>query len=233
VLPQLSKFKGAALDLFFPQKCLGCGKEVGLLCRRCQLSLPRILPPICPKCGRPQLSGIICPGCIGWQNNIDGIRSPFKFEGLMRQAVYQFKYKNLRTLAKPLSELLEKYLTRYPLPGEVLVPVPLHHKRLKERGYNQSTLLAEELSKLLKLPVVDNCLVRVKYILPQAQTKSLDERLANVHQAFSCLNSRLQNARILLVDDVSTSGATLDACASALKAAGAISIWGIALSREL
>lgn len=233
MLPRLTKFKGAALDLLFPQKCLGCGEEGEFLCRNCQQTLPRIIPPVCPKCGRPQSSGIICSNCISWQNNIDGIRSPYKFEGLMRQAVHQLKYKNLRSLARPLAMLLKNYLIHHPLPGQALVPVPLHHKRLRERGYNQSYLLAQELSKLINLPVVDDCLIRVKYLLPQAQTKSVNERLNNVKQAFSCLNSRLQNTQVLLIDDVSTSGATLDACASALKAAGAISVWGITLSREL
>ncbi len=233
MLPQLTKFKGVALDLLFPQKCLGCGEEGDLLCHTCQKSLPRIMPPICPKCGRPQSSGILCPNCVSWQTSIDGIRSPFKFEGIVRQAVHQLKYKNLRSLAKPLALLLENYLLHNPLPGQVLVPVPLHPKRLKERGYNQSCLLAQELGKLINLPVVDDCLARVKYVLPQAQTKSVDERRSNVRQAFSCLNSRLQDMQVLLIDDVSTSGATLDACASALKSAGAISVWGIVLSREI
>ena len=233
MLPQLSKIKGAALDFLFPQKCLGCGKEGELLCRRCQLSLPRISPPVCPKCGRPQPSGIMCPSCIGWQNNVDGIRAPFKFEGLMREAVHQLKYKNLRSLATPLAELLYNYLTHYPLPGEFLVPVPLHRKRLRERGYNQSLLLTYKLGKLLKVPVVDSCLARVSYVLPQAQTKSAAERFENVRGAFSCLNSQLHNTRVILIDDVSTSGATLDACASVLKLAGVLSVWGVTLTREL
>lgn len=178
-------------------------------------------------------SGIICPGCVSWHNSIDGIRSPFKFEGIVRQAVHQLKYKNLRSLAQPLAVQLKNYLIQNPLPGQVLVPVPLHPKRLKERGYNQSFLLAQELGKLLQSPVVDDCLARVKYKVPQAQTKSVGERLGNVKNAFSCFNSNLENTQVLLVDDVSTSGATLDACATALKAAGAISVWGIVLSREL
>ncbi len=233
MLPQLTKFKGAALDLLFPQKCLGCGEEGELLCRTCQKSLPKIVPPICPKCGRPQSSGISCPSCVSWQTSIDGIRSPFKFEGVMRQAVHQLKYKNLRSLAKPLALLLKDYLLQNPLPGQVLVPVPLHRKRLKERGYNQSCLLAQELSKLVNLPVNKDCLRRMKYVLPQAQTKSVDERRDNVKEAFFCTQSQLRCLQVILIDDVSTSGATLDACASTLKAAGAISVWGLVLSLEL
>jgi ComF family protein len=233
VLPQLIKFKGAALDLLFPQRCLGCGEEGELLCHSCQKLLPRIMPPICPKCGRPQPSGILCPSCISWRTSIDGIRSPFKFEGIVREAIHQLKYKNLRSLAGPLASLLENYLLEHPLPGQVLVPVPLHPRRLRERGYNQSGLLAQELGRLIKMPVVDHCLARVKYVLPQAQTKSVEERLSNVRQSFACLNSQLIGTQVLLIDDVTTSGATVDACASAIKAAGAVSVWGIIFSREL
>lgn len=233
MLPQLAKFKGAALDLLFPQKCLGCGEEGELLCCACQKSLPRIMSPVCPKCGRPQPSGIVCPRCVSRQTSIDGIRSPFVFDGVVREAVHQLKYNNLRSLAKPLALLVQSYLIHNPLPGQILVPVPLHRKRLKERGYNQSYLLARELGKLMKLPVINNCLVRVKYEIPQAKTKSVDERHNNVKHAFQCLDLQLQNTQVLLIDDVSTSGATLDACASALKQSGVKSVWGIVLSREL
>jgi predicted amidophosphoribosyltransferase len=94
-------------------------------------------------------------------------------------------------------------------------------------------LLALELGKLLNLPVVDDCLVRTKYLLPQAKTGSIDERRRNVKQAFTCRNSKLKDTQVLLIDDVSTSGATLDACAAALKSAGAISVWGLVLAREI
>jgi ComF family protein len=233
VLTPLSKFKGAALNLLFPQKCIGCGEEGNLLCRSCLKTLPRIVPPICPRCGRPQPSGITCPVCVARKSSIDGIRSPFKFEGVAREAVHQLKYKNLRSLAAPLAALLEEYISRNPIPAEILVPVPLHPRRLKERGYNQSGLLAKELGKLISLPVDENCLVRRKYVLPQARTQSVEERKRNMQDAFTCINSRLQNRQVLLIDDVSTSGATLDACATALKSAGVRSIWGLVLTREI
>ncbi len=233
MLPRLAKFKGAALNLLFPQKCVGCGEEGTLLCYSCRRTLARITYPICPKCGRPQTSDILCPTCIGWQSSIDGIRSPLKFEGVAREAIHQLKYKNLRTFAGTLANLMGDYLQQNPLPAQVLVPVPLHSKRLRERGYNQSELLAQELGKLTKLPVENSCLIRTKYILPQALTRSVDERRRNVKQAFLCINTKLQNKQVLLIDDVSTSGATLDACASALKSTGVSSVWGLALAREI
>ena len=233
VLPQVAKLKGIALDFLFPQWCVGCGRQGEFICPSCRGTLPRVMPPLCPRCGKPQSSGVLCPACVGWQAKIDGIRSPFRFDGVMRQAIHQLKYRNLRALAEPLAELLNDYLVASSIPGEVLVPVPLHRKRLRERGYNQSSLLAEELGKLNKLPVVDDCLIRQRYAPPQARTLTVEERRGNVEDAFACRDRRLLGKQVLLIDDVSTSGATLDACAAALKASGAISVWGLALAREI
>jgi len=191
------------------------------------------MPPLCPKCGRPQSSAILCPNCVGWQAEIDGIRSPFRFDGAIRQAIHQLKYRNLRALAVLLAQLLDDYLVSSPVPGEVLVPVPLHQKRLRERGYNQSSLLAQELGKLTNLPVVDDCLIRQRHASPQARTSTVDERWFNVAGAFICRDRRLKDKQVLLIDDVSTSGATLDACSRALKEAGAVSVWGLVVAREI
>ena len=113
------------------------------------------------------------------------------------------------------------------------MPVPLHKKRLRERGYNQSSLLAKELSKLINLSVVDDCLIRQRHTPSQAKTPTVDERRSNVTGAFTCRDHQLRDKQVLLIDDVSTSGATLNACATALKAAGATSVWGLVLAREI
>ena len=162
-----------------------------------------------------------------------GLLRSLGFDGVMRQAIHQLKYRNLRALAVPLAKLLNDYLSTNPVPGEVLVPVPLHQKRLRERGYNQSSLLAQELSKLINLPVVDDCLIRQRHDHPQARASNLDERRSNVADAFTCRDRRLGDKQVLLMDDVSTSGATLDACAVALKKSGAISVWALVLAREI
>jgi len=151
----------------------------------------------------------------------------------MRQAIHQLKYRNLRALVTPLAELLRDYLITNPVPVEVLVPVPLHQKRLRERGYNQSGLLARALGKLTDLPVVEDCLIRPRHTLPQARTATVEERKSNIADAFACRNQRLRNKQVLLIDDVATSGATLDACAAALKASGATPVWGLVMAREI
>lgn len=233
VLPQIAKLKGVVLDFLFPQWCIGCGKEGEFLCASCRQALPRIVSPLCPKCGRPQSNGVLCHGCVSGQTEIDGIRSPFRFETVIRQAVHQLKYRNLRALAQPLAELMRDYLVNNPIPGEVLVPVPLHRKRLRERGYNQSRLLARELGKLIELPVMDDCLIRHHSDSPQARAATVEERRRNVTGAFSCRDRRLRDKQVLLIDDVSTSGATFSACASVLKSAGVNSVWGLVLAREI
>jgi ComF family protein len=233
VLLGLDRLKRTALDLLFPQWCLGCGREGELICPSCRSTLPKIVPPICPLCGIPQSSGMLCPSCISWQQAIDGIRSPFRFEAVIRQAIHQLKYSNLRAITGALAELLSDYLTVQPVPGEVLIPVPLHRKRLRERGYNQSQLLAMELGRLVKLPVVADCLTRQRHSPPQARTASVSQRWSNVAAAFICRDHRLKAKQVIIIDDVTTSGATLDACAAALKTAGASSVWGLTLAREI
>jgi competence protein ComFC len=164
---------------------------------------------------------------------IDGMRAPFRFDGVIREAIHQLKYQNLRALAEPLAQLLSDYLTVNQVPGTVLTAVPLHKKRLRERGYNQSGLLACQLGKLSGLPVSEDYLIRQRPASPQARTQTVAERRSNVSDAFFCPDNRVRDQAVIVIDDVATSGATLNACASALKAAGASSVWGLTLAREI
>lgn len=150
----------------------------------------------------------------------------------MRHAIHQLKYHNLKAISTHLARLLAEHLLLNPLPGEVLLPVPLHPRRLRERGYNQSALLARELGKLINLPVITDCLTRVKEARPQVRTDTVGERRKNVAGAFSC-DGKISGKQIILVDDVCTSGATLEACATAVKNSGAVSAWGLTLAMEI
>ena len=191
------------------------------------------MPPLCPGCGKPQASGILCPVCRQRQTEIDGIRSPFRFAEVIRKAVHQLKYRNLKAISPCLATLLADYLQSNPLPGEALVPVPLHPRRLRERGYNQSSLLARELGKLINLPVIEDCLIRVKEAQPQVRTATVEDRRMNVTDAFKCRNGKVRGKQIILIDDVCTSGATLESCAQALKSESVTSVWGLTLAREI
>lgn len=225
--------KEASLNLFFPQWCLGCGREGAYICATCQRKLPRIMEDTCPVCGRQQPEGELCHTCLNSRPAIDSIHAPFRFEGLIRQAVHKFKYQNLRALDAPLACFMNEYLAKHPLEANAIMPVPLHPKRLRQRGYNQSHLLALKLGKLSGLPVNDNYLLRQRPTPPQTETTSVKQRRANVAGAFTCAKEKLDGQHILLIDDVATSGATLDTCAAALKLNGAASVRALTLAREL
>ena len=227
----LQGVKTAFLDFLFPLRCFGCGKEGTLLCPSCSASLPRIELPYCRRCGIPYTEGDLCPACLNYPLSIDGIRSVFLFKGTARQLVLHFKYRHLKAAAAPLGQLMADFLRINPLPGDVIVPVPLYSKRLRRRGYNQASLLAEELHRLTGLPVDEDAVVRVRDTAPQARSANALERRMNVQGAFECPREP-NGGRILLIDDVCTTGATLDACAAALKAAGATPVWGLTAARE-
>jgi competence protein ComFC len=221
------------VDSFFPRRCVGCGKLGDFICPECLEKLPRLLPPLCPHCGRPQASGIVCPDCRRRQTEIDGIRSPYRFDEVIRKAIYELKYRNLKAISACLAGLLADYLRSNQLNGEALTYVPLHPRRLRERGYNQSSLLARELAKRIDLPVIEDCLVRVKQSKPQVRASDVRERRSNVAGAFVCCDEGVSCKQIILIDDVCTSGATLESCATALKSKGAVSVWGLTLAREI
>ncbi len=228
----LRQVKTSVLDLLFPLHCIGCGSEGNLLCATCSQTLPRIKQPFCQGCGTPLKQGNLCPSCMGHPLSIDGIRSLFLFTGLVRQAVHEFKYRHIKAMSAPLGSLLADFLRTYPLPCDILVPVPLHPKRLRERGYNQAAMLAVELGRLSGKPLVEDRLVRQRDTITQARAASAMERRSNVYDAFTCQHE-LNGERVLLIDDVCTTGATLEACATALKAAGAASVWGLTVAREI
>jgi ComF family protein len=142
------------------------------------------------------------------------------------------KYQNVRSLSPYLAGFLADYLSSNHLPGEVLLCVPLHPRRLRERGYNQSCLLAREVGRRTGLPVIEDCLVRVKQVQPQVKATGVEERRRNVADAFVCRDDGVRGKGIILIDDVCTSGATLESCAKALKNGGAASVWGLTLARE-
>ena len=173
-----------------------------------------------------------CTNCPVFRPIIDGIVS-FRFEATIRSAVHQLKYRNLRALASPLAAMMADYLSENWLPHDITMPVPLHSNKLRERGYNQSELLAKELSKLTGIPTEKDYLTRHRHTPAQAMTKSREERQRNMAGAFACKNDNARGKKVLLIDDVATSCATLDACAAALKAAGAVSVWGLTLARDI
>jgi len=230
---RLKQLQSGVIDLFFPRSCVGCGRVGDFICVRCSKKLSRLLPPICQRCGRPESSGMYCRGCWGTHNHIHEIRSVFVFEGIIRTAVHEFKYRNLRSIAASLSKYMADYFVEHELAADVLLPVPMHAGRLKKRGYNQSELLAGQISATISVPVRGDLIKRVRDNKPQARTSCVEERWSNMRDAFTCVSNEVSGKDIIIIDDVCTSGATLEACAVALKSKGANKISGFTLAREI
>jgi ComF family protein len=232
IVPVLSKAYRAALDMLFPPRCVGCGSFESFLCRRCEEALPAANPPRCAVCWRPYRGSGPCPKCQRQRPAFAGLRSPYVFRDTIRELVHALKYDHQSALALPAASLLSRYLMRENLTADILMPVPLHPRRERTRGYNQSALLARGLGRLVGLPVEERALTRERNTPSQAERASAGERRLNVEGAFRYRGAELRGHRVLLIDDVATTGATLDACARVLRLSGAASVWALTLARE-
>ncbi len=214
----------------FPVACAGCGREGGVVCGQCAEGLERLAAPYCRVCAAPGVSGL-CQWCRRFPRGFDSLRSPFRFEGAVRDSVHRLKYKGERAAAGPLAGLMVGYLRRNGVAVDAVVPAPLHPLRMRGRGYNQSALLAWGIGKGLGLPVREDLLVRIRNPRPQVETRTQQERRDNVAGNFVCAGGA-GGLAVLLVDDVATTGSTLSECGLALKGAGALGVYALTLARE-
>ena len=226
----LARIGSALLDLVMPLNCVGCGKEGSALCDVCALGLPRLREPSCAICARPGTAGTCYP-CLASPPDVDGIRAPFLYDGHARQLVHRLKYNNARSYAGRLAELLAEFMAASAWEADVIVPVQLHPRRERARGYNHSELLVRDLGRNTSIAVMTSALVRTKDTPPQVSLRKAEQRRRNVRGAFECRRD-MDGMNVLVVDDVVTTGATMSACAEALKEAGAGSVWGLAFARN-
>ena len=208
------------IDLLFPKRCLGCQREGSHCCEDCLslLSLARA-PSVLPI--RSSLSALFC--ATSWEDS------------LVQRLIHSFKYPPfLRDLAKPLafSIIAHISLLNKPIyPPDVICPIPLHKRRLKWRGYNHAEELANQLGRAFELPVVANALVKIKRTAPQVNLGK-EQRLRNMKGVFQARDTRaIISKTVLLVDDVYTTGATMEECARVLKKAGARAVIGVTVAR--
>lgn len=205
------------LDLLYPPHCLGCGGQGAWLCKAC---LSTVVPAGEPRTLLVEVEGGTWPLPI---------YSVGVHTGLPRRAVHALKYEGKRVLAEPMAAEMAALLGAWARLADWVVPVPLHRSRRRERGYNQAELLAGALATHLGLPMPKGCLARVRQTPPQVGL-SVAERKENVAGAFSA-HARVRERRLLLVDDVYTTGATIGACAAALAAAGGVPVGAVTFTR--
>ncbi len=227
-------------DIFFPLVCAGCGKQINtnsLFCAECQESIQVITLPFCQICGRPfplkYTSTHVCGGCLKNPPFFKAARSVFIYTEPIKRSIIQFKFKGNTALANDLAKMLLFHLQDFlgQIKPETVIPVPLHLKRLRERGYNQCVLLAQIIAKYLKIPCEKMVLKKVKPTLPQVGL-SQAQRHKNVKGSFAVIHPQLvKGKRILLIDDVFTTGSTVNECAKVLHKAGASGVWVATLSR--
>jgi ComF family protein len=209
----ISSLLNSLLTTLFPDRCGGCARLGELLCQRCRAALapyPRA-PERLPA-------------------SLDGVRVAFVFASPLREVVHQFKYRRVRRLAQPLGQLMAAHLAAQPLMIEAVLPVPLHPQRLAERGFNQAEALAQEVGHALDRPLARG-LERMRATEQQAHLDAR-QRADNVRGAFRWRAATPPPRRLLIVDDVLTTGATIGACAEVLREAGAEAVYGLALARS-
>lgn len=237
-------FLRALLDTFFPPLCHVCRSFVpdagGIhLCAACRDKVAPVRSPLCPVCGLPFATedGIDhpCGPCLTTRPPFDAARSAARFEGPVQALIHRFKYGGKVHLARPLGLLAAESLSDFVPAGgaDFIVPVPLHRRRLRERGFNQAQLLGRVLAKQWRIPLSVDNLRRIRWTEPQTGLAA-DDRRRNVRGAFRVADpSRFRERRLLLVDDVYTTGGTVTECARALKAAGAGEVLAVTVARAV
>ena len=237
----------AALDFLFPAECAACERfvgddRVGLFCKACWDGIQRLGAAGCQQCGRPFLTfataqefpEFLCGTCQTSPPFYDRAISAAFYGGVMKEAIHQFKFSQKTGLSRMLAAVMLQAMDgRFdPAFYQIILPVPLHRSRLKQRGYNQAELLARHIATAHDLRLLPNNLIRIRRTTAQWQIASRRDRRKNVSDAFQVrVPEQIRGQHLILVDDIFTTGATVNECARVLKEAGAASVFVVTLSR--
>jgi len=238
---KIQNWSDAALGLVYPEICQLCKTERatardGLVCRKCWSRVRFIRPPFCNRCGLPFAGDIttqfVCTNCHDLNLHFSSARSAVVAKTVVLEAIHRFKYSHARWFECFLADLLIREAAAELKVGnwDFIAPVPLHPLKLCEREFNQAAALSAHLSRATGIPMSENFLHRARPTVTQTLL-TREKRAANMKDAFAIRDAaRIKAARIVLVDDVFTTGATTDACAKALCSAGAreVCVWTVA-----
>lgn len=244
------KTKIFILDTLFPIRCLICKKYEEWICQECLKKIEILDQQVCPYCERNvSPAGKICSNCKtnfltknshSYLNALI-VSASYKKGGLSR-LIHHYKYSFVSDLSVPLASIVTQAIIKHNLPlPDIIIPIPLHFRRLRWRGFNQSELLANEISQNITpsftIPVVSHLLLRKKFTISQMKIKNYQERKKNLKDAFIFnpdlpFQEILKNKTVLLIDDVSTTGSTMNECAKVLKINGAQTVFGAVIARQ-
>lgn len=234
------------IDIIYPPRCHICRDFLGndksekqLVCNTCLADFAEITSPLCPVCSRTFHSlddeDHLCEECLRKRPQYDALGAPFKYEGKIMDAIHQLKYGGKTHLARSLGPLLASFAARWLDETEdlLMMPVPLHSKKLRERGFNQSLLLAKAIRPLLGAELDFLSLRRIKYTQPQTGLRK-EQRRKNVRWAFDLKRDKdLKGKTVILIDDVATTTSTLNECARVLKKGGCDRVFCLVLARAM
>jgi len=222
-----------AVDWVYPPVCISCGKPGERWCLSCRAQVERVGVKICPKCGKRNIKGMLCQECKNRNPVYTALRSYGLYKDPLRQAILHAKYHRDLGLGEILAYLLRQLLEEQGWQLDLVIPVPLSPAKLRERGYNQVELFARPLAWTLGLPYHDQILQRTREDTSQVKLTA-EARRMNVMKAFEVSDPRvLRGKRVLLVDDVATTGSTAEVCAGVMLNGGADSIFVATLARSL
>lgn len=240
----IESFWESFLELIYPEKniCCICDEyDIAIgdkyICADCEDKIKKIQPPYCIKCSRPinySSSTELCPDCISYEKLFQESRSPFIYEGIIKKGIYNLKYYNKPYFFRFFGNELLQYMKENNYNNfDYILPVPLHSSKLKSRGYNQSELIAKYIAKKLNIPFVDG-IRRIKETSKQSGKSKIDRR-KSLENAFEIKKSRkyyiLKKSNVLLVDDVYTTGSTVNECTKALLEYGVNKVYVITIAR--
>lgn len=222
MMQMLGQASRVALDLFFPPQCALCRRGGAMLCDACTDALPIADGRRCSTCWMPWQRGVVCRHCAEAAPAFDALRAAFVMDAGARRLVHELKYEGMTALAEPMARLMLP--SAAVAAADVIVPVPLHPSRERSRGYNQAAMLARQIAAASAASYDARAMRRIRSTTPLVKTMHREERLAIMRGAFDADPAHVAGRRVVLVDDVATTGATLDACAEALVDAGAAGV---------
>lgn len=239
-MPRITHLGQWLLDIVLPYECVGCGVAHEWICASCVDQVIPVMQGRCMWCHQPSPGGTTHDACKE-QVHLEGVVVTHRKQDILKQLIHLLKYHHVTDIAQVMAQMMVRSVERDPLSEAlllcrdvVLVPVPLHPRREWHRGYNQAALIAQQLGALWNVPVLNTLLRRLRHTQPQAQL-SRAARMKNMHNMFALTDddkSTSVPSTVVLVDDVMTTGATMNDAARALKDAGVSTVYGLVVVRE-